>query len=55
MLAVDPATGAMYKLPEDTAATLTPVTAEAKPADSLTLMTVDQVPEHLRDQLIPIN
>jgi hypothetical protein len=55
MLAVDPATGAMYKLPEDAAATLIPVTAETKPADSLTLMTVDQVPEHLRDQLIPIN
>ena len=55
MLAVDPATGAMYKLPEDTAATLAPVTADAKTADSLTLMTVDQVPEHLRDQLIPIN
>lgn len=55
MLAVDPATGAMYKLPEDTAATLAPLTADAKAADSLTLMTLDQVPEHLREQLIPIN
>lgn len=55
MLAIDPATGAMYKLPEDTAATLAPVTADAKATDSLTLMTLDQVPEHLRDQLIQIN
>ena len=43
MLAVDPATGAMYKLPD------------AKTADSLTLITVDQVPEALRDQLVQIN
>lgn len=55
MLAVDPATGAMYKLPENAAATLAPVTAEAKSSDSLTLMTLDQVPEHLRGQLIPLN
>jgi hypothetical protein len=55
MLAVDPATGAMDKLPEDTAATLAPVTADTKAADSLTLITVDQVPEHLRDQLIPLD
>lgn len=55
MLAVDPATGAMYKLPENTATSLTPVTADAKNADSLTLITVDQVPEALRDQLVQIN
>lgn len=55
MLAVDPATGAMYKLPENTATSLTPVTADAKTADSLTLITVDQVPEALRDQLVQIN
>lgn len=55
MLAVDPATGAMYKLPENTATSLTPVTADAKTADSLTLMTVDQVPDGLRDQLVQIN
>lgn len=55
MLAVDPATGAMYKLPEDTTTSLMPVTADAKTADSLTLITVDQVPEALRDQLVQIN
>lgn len=55
MLAVDPATGAMYKLPENTATSLAPVTADAKTADSLTLITVDQVPEALRDQLVQIN
>lgn len=55
MLIIDPATGAMYKLPEATAATLAPITAELKATDGLTLMTVDQVPEHLRDQLIQIN
>ena len=55
MLAVDPATGAMYKLPENTATSLAPVTADAKTADSLTLITVDQVPETLRDQLVRIN
>lgn len=55
MLAVDPATGAMYKLPENTATSLEPVTADAKTADSLTLITVDQVPEALRDQLVQIN
>lgn len=55
MLAVDPATGAMYKLPENTDTSLTPVTADAKTADSLTLMTVDQVPDDLRDQLVQIN
>ena len=55
MLAVDPATGAMYKLPENTATSLTPVTADAKTVDSLTLITVDQLPEALRDQLVQIN
>ena len=55
MLAVDPATGSMYKLPENTATSLAPVTADAKTADSLTLITVDQVPETLRDQLVQIN
>lgn len=55
MLAVDPATGAMYKLPENTATSLAPVTADAKTTDSLTLITVDQVPEALRDQLVQIN
>lgn len=55
MLAVDPATGAMYKLPESSAATLAPVTADTKDADSLTLITVDQVPADLREQLVQIN
>jgi hypothetical protein len=55
MLAVDPATGAMYKLPESSATTLAPVTADTNTGDSLTLITLDQVPEHMRDQLIQIN
>ncbi|WP_369958853.1 hypothetical protein [Pseudomonas benzenivorans] len=55
LFAVDPATGAMYKLPESSATTLAPVTADTKASDSLTFITLDQVPEHLRDQLIPVN
>src|SRR3990167_3236900 len=50
MLAVDPATGAMYKLPENTATTLPPLTADQNPAAGLPLIPVDPVPETLRDQ-----
>jgi hypothetical protein len=45
LFAVDPATGAMYKLPEGASASLTPVVADAKPADSLTLNNQPQAAE----------
>lgn len=54
MLAVDPVTGAMYKLPDEAVATLQAETSMAPVNGELMLVTVDQVPEHLRGQLVPL-
>jgi hypothetical protein len=58
MLIVDPLTGAMFKLPPNASASLSPVGAaprEQTDPDNLTLLTIDQVPEHMRGKLIPIS
>ncbi|WP_237059943.1 hypothetical protein [Microbulbifer sediminum] len=53
MLIVDPATGAMWKLPETANATLQPQTAAAA-AEDLTIASIDQVPEELKSQLVRV-
>lgn len=55
MLAVDPATGAMYRLPANAQATLPPVAAAASTASGLQIVAFDQVPEAIRKQLVRIN
>ncbi|WP_078083496.1 hypothetical protein [Microbulbifer mangrovi] len=53
MLIVDPATGAMWKLPESANVNLQPAVASTG-LDSLTIASIEQVPEELKSQLIPI-
>jgi len=56
MLIVDPATGAMYRLDQEALqATLTQSRAMAVPAanpNGLQVVSIDQVPENLRDKLV---
>lgn len=53
LLIVDPATGAMWKLPEETSANLAQL--NKKDIDTkLTVMTVDELPENLQQQLIAL-
>ncbi|TWI54953.1 hypothetical protein IQ22_01860 [Pseudomonas duriflava] len=55
MLIVDPLTGAMYKLPDDTNSNLgSPVAAQGAGPD-LTLMSIDELPESARAKLVRIN
>ncbi|EMR04173.1 hypothetical protein [Cesiribacter andamanensis] len=51
MLIVDPATGAMWKLPTSY------LQYSLSPSDqaSLKIMSIDELPEHLRDKLEPLN
>ncbi|AOS96453.1 hypothetical protein AUP74_00988 [Microbulbifer aggregans] len=53
MLIVDPATGAMWKLPETAHVKMHALTA-GNSVDSLTIASIDQVPEELKAQLIPV-
>ncbi|RBW46820.1 hypothetical protein DS885_06365 [Psychromonas sp. B3M02] len=53
-LIVDPATGAMFKLPEHSNSSLKLKTEEAK-EDSLTITFIDDIPESQRASLIRIN
>lgn len=53
MLIVDPATGAMWKLPESANATLQPATASAA-MGGLTIASIDQVPEDMKSQLVRV-
>lgn len=53
MLIVDPATGAMWKLPETAHVSLQSQTA-ATSVDGLTIASIDQIPEELKSQLIPV-
>ncbi|GDY24512.1 hypothetical protein [Agarivorans sp. Toyoura001] len=52
MLIVDPATGAMYKLPENAIAELTESEKENK--ESLTIAMLNSIPEQQQAQLIPL-
>ena len=53
MLIVDPATGAMWKLPTTANVSLQPMTASAA-TGGLTIASIDQVPEALKSELIPV-
>jgi hypothetical protein len=55
MLIVDPATGAMWKLPPTISASLSPKAAAAEGETQLQVVTIDQIPAHQRDFLIRIN
>lgn len=55
MLIVDPITGAMYKLPEGTSVDLGEKVVAKPQGQDLTLLTIDQLPEHQRAALIRIN
>ncbi|WP_442969192.1 hypothetical protein [Pseudomonas sp. Q1-7] len=55
MLIVDPLTGAMYKLPEEANAQMGAQLVGGDAGKDLTLLTIDQLPEAQRDQLIRIN
>lgn len=53
LLIVDPATGAMWKLEDSMLISLSK--QKEKEGDTLSLMTIDQVPADLRDKLVPLN
>jgi hypothetical protein len=55
MLIVDPATGAMYRLPAEHFATLTPTSAAVNSKSNLYVLSIDKVPLHLRSQLERVN
>jgi len=54
LLIVDPATGAMFKLPENANAQLNEEVT-AKPDTSLTITMLNAIPKEQRSQLIPLN
>ena len=52
-LVVDPLTGAAFKLPPEASVDLMPIqTADTTP--SLTILTLNEIPDHLKSQLIPL-
>jgi|AntDeeMinimDraft_4_1070355.scaffolds.fasta_scaffold04972_3 hypothetical protein len=53
-LIIDPATGAMWKLDESLLVSLNRQEDESTDKN-VTLMTIDEVPDHLRDDLVRIN
>ncbi|MBB6340228.1 hypothetical protein HNP49_000378 [Pseudomonas fluvialis] len=55
MLIVDPITGAMYKLPEGTSVDLGEQVVKNEHGENLTLLTIDQLPAHQRENLIRVN
>jgi len=56
MLIIDPLTGAMWKLPSDITVNLAEKTASADiNKDSLQVVLIEDVPEHLRSQLVKLN
>jgi hypothetical protein len=52
-LIVDPLTGAAFRLPPETSIDLLPIQTAGK-TPSLTILTLNEVPAHLRSQLLPI-
>jgi len=55
MLIVDPLTGNMWKLPTETTITLAEQISSNNKEQSLEIVTINQVPRHLRSHLIKIN
>ncbi|SDK45263.1 hypothetical protein [Microbulbifer yueqingensis] len=53
LLIIDPATGAMWKLPKTAHVSLQPQTAAAA-LDGLTIASIDQVPEEEKSQLVRV-
>jgi len=54
LLIIDPATGAMWKLQESLSVSLNRDESQSSEKD-LTFMTIEEVPEHLRDDMVRIN
>jgi hypothetical protein len=54
LLIIDPATGAMWKLQESLSVSLNRDESQSSEKD-LTFMTIDEVPAHLRDDMVRIN
>lgn len=55
LLIVDPATGAMWKLPETVTGQLKPgSTAKVNQGTTLTVMTINELPKNLHSALIPV-
>lgn len=54
LLIVDPATGAMWKLDDTMLISLSKKEVE-EGDDTLSIMTLDQVPAELRDEMVPLN
>jgi len=55
LLIVDPLTGNMWKLPRETTITLTEQVASNNNDRNLKIVTLDQVPENIKKQLIKLN
>lgn len=55
MLIVDPITGKMWKLPKEVTSNLTAKTALNNAKPTLQIVTLDQVPEDMRKNLVQIN
>ncbi|GGM32078.1 hypothetical protein GCM10009425_48300 [Pseudomonas asuensis] len=53
MLIVDPATGGMFKFPEDASADMGQPVAQAS-KNKMVVMTLDQIPENLRSSLVQV-
>lgn len=54
-LIVDPATGAMWTLPKEVTATLSPETSMIQKVENIHIVSMDQVPSHLREQMVRVN
>lgn len=55
LLIVDPLTGKMWKLPTETTITLAEQVSSSNIERNLKIVTIDQVPENIRKQLVKIN
>lgn len=55
ILIVDPATGAMWKLPDDLSVSLNETAERKNQQASLHITTLDRVPRSLRHRLVPVN
>jgi hypothetical protein len=54
LLIIDPATGAMWKLEESLLVSLSKQD-DPKTEKNVTFMTIDEVPEHLRSEMVRVN
>ncbi len=55
LLIVDPLTGNMWKLPTETTITLAEQVKSGKNEQSLKIVTINQIPENIRKQLVRLN